>query len=436
MASNTKSCFAVIIIFSVLCQSCYRNDIGFGTLPDNNYTNVAFTDTIAPVLSTIVLDSFTTGGASSFLLGKYRDPYLGIISASPYFQMTVPAAVSVTIPIPAVYDSICFIIHPNKYYYGDTTRTQTIFVNELAEAINYTFNTNLYNTSHFLLNPAPIGSKTLKIRPNTDDSIMIKMDDAKGQELFDKLQQQSSDIMFDDNFQSYFKGVSLSVGNNDTAAVYGLNGAATDMIMRVFYHATTPYLQNLWVDFPLKEGTYSFNQIISDRTGTSLFSASPTGIKEFFSQQTNNESFTQYGAGVLLKMTFPSLKAIVTTDKIVELQKAELIVRPIAPAYDFNKFKLPDNLSLAQTDGTNNIGTTIGTDVPPVTDEIYGVGTYYKFDVTSYINTLLTTANSGDMGIFLLENNSTLNVTRAVIGDNKQALYRTQLLLTAIIINK
>jgi len=434
MRRNIKGCLPVIIILSFLWQSCYRNDIGFGNLPDNNYANVVFTDTVAPILSTVVLDSFSTNGASSFLLGKYHDPYLGIISARPFFQMTIPT-LNVTIPVTAQYDSACFIIHPDKYYYGDTSRPQTIFVNELAEFINYTYNTSLYNTSNFSVKPAPLASKTLKISPSADDSILLRMDDAKGKELFDKLQQQSDDILNDANFQNYFKGVSLSVSNNDTTAVYGLNGSPAGMAMRIFYHTTTPYFQNQFVDFPLTANTHSFNQVITDRTGTLLYPSTP-GIKEFPSEQTNHVAFSQYGAGVLLKITFPSLKGILTTDKIVELQKAELLVRPIPSGYDFNKFKLPDNLSLFQTDGTNTLGAVVVNNVPLVTDDIYDVGTYYKFDVTSYINTLLTTSGNTDKGFYLLGNSGSPNVTRAIIGDNQQSLYNTQLLVTAIIINK
>ncbi|HEY1870509.1 MAG TPA: hypothetical protein VGG71_05585 [Chitinophagaceae bacterium] len=175
------------------------------------------------------------------------------------------------------------------------------------------------------MKPVPLGSKTLTIRPNSSDSVQIKLSDAKGLELFNKLANQASEITTDANFQDYFRGISLSLDDNDTTAVYGLSSTSTDMVMRIYYHTTTPYYQNLFVDFPLKTGFYSFNQILTDRTGTPLYSPNPIGVKEFFSTQTNNESFTQYGTGVLLKAIFPSLKSIVTSDKIIELQKAELV---------------------------------------------------------------------------------------------------------------
>ncbi|HEY1870510.1 MAG TPA: DUF4270 family protein [Chitinophagaceae bacterium] len=132
MMRTTRGCLFVIIISLLVCQSCYRKDIGFGNLPDNNYTNVAFTDTVQPLLSTVVLDSFATNNAQSFLVGKYKDPYLGIISTRPFFQMTIPTT-TVTIPTTAVYDSFCFIMHTNNYYYGDTSRAQTLTINEVAD---------------------------------------------------------------------------------------------------------------------------------------------------------------------------------------------------------------------------------------------------------------------------------------------------------------
>ena len=173
---------------------------------------------------------------------------MGIISARPFFQMTIPSAAT-DVPATAQYDSMAFIIHPNKYYYGDTSRAQTINVNELDEFINYTYGNYLYNTSNFSVKPVLLGSRTLKIRPSVDDSIQVKLNDTKGMELFNKLQQQSDEIKSDDNFQNYLKGISLSVGDNDTSAVYGLGGTANDMVMRIFYHTTTPYFQSQWVHF-------------------------------------------------------------------------------------------------------------------------------------------------------------------------------------------
>src|ERR1044072_4881638 len=63
----------LLILTATIFQSCYRNDITFGELPPGNYTDVVSIDTVEARLSTLVTDSFITSGATSFLVGKYKD---------------------------------------------------------------------------------------------------------------------------------------------------------------------------------------------------------------------------------------------------------------------------------------------------------------------------------------------------------------------------
>ncbi|MFI5132776.1 MAG: DUF4270 family protein [Chitinophagales bacterium] len=436
---KTVVCFCILIL--LVCGSCYRNDIQFGSTPENSYTHIVYVDTVEPRLSTVILDSFTTNSPVAFLVGKYKDPYLGTISAKPFSQMTIPVSVdTVSIPVTAQYDSACVIAYLNNYYYGDTTRSLTIQANELAQPIDYTYSNFLYNTSNVPVKPTALGSRTLRIRPAIDDSFTIRMNDTKGLELFNKLQQQADEISTSDKFLNYFKGISFSVGNNDTSVVYGLNATGGKIIMRVYYHLTTPFFQSKFVDFTSLANAFAFNQVITDRTNTPLYSAGP-GVKEFPSGQTNNLAFTQFGAGVMLKATFPSLKGILQSDNIIKLLRAELILKPLGHTYsDF--FKLPPAMFLSQTDATNTIGAqvydstgTLVLNVSPVVDNIYGINTYYRYNITSYINTFLTTGGTENSGFFVMQNDSTLQVNRAVIG-NARSAYKTQLLLTMAVISK
>ncbi|MBS1921353.1 MAG: DUF4270 family protein [Bacteroidetes bacterium] len=437
--SRKKIVFSFLLLLMITGVSCYRNDIEFGTTPANTYTKVVYIDTVEPRLSTVLLDSFITNSPISFLVGKIKDPYLGAISTKPFFQITMPSPLP-SIPATAHYDSTCMIFYLNKYSYGDSTKPLTIQANELALPISYTYNTNLYNTSNVPEKPTPLGSRTLKIRPSIDDSFLVRVNDAKGLELFTKLQQSADELTSIDKFLNYFKGISLSVNTNDTSVVYGLNSATGKIIMRVYYHLATPVFQRAVADFTSLNNTYAFNQIITDRTNTSLYSATP-GNKEFPSENTNQLAFTQYGAGVLLKTTFPTLKGILQSNAIVKLLNAELIYKPEAHSYD-DFLKLPPSLILTQTDATNNIGASVndstGTallNVSPVIDNIYGVNTYYRFNITSYINTLLTTPGSEKSGFFLMESGDpTVQLNRAVIG-NAHSNSKTQLQLTVAVVN-
>jgi hypothetical protein len=432
-----------VILFCLFIQSCTRKDIQFGDDPENNYTNIVFTDTISVQLSTVITDSFETNGATSFLLGKYKDPYLGTVSAKNFFQMTV-STTTPDIPASARYDSISFIFHPNDYYYGDTSLLQTFYVNELSQTIAYSYNNRLYSTSSVPVKPTPLGSKTIRIRPVADDSIEIRLNDTKGLELFSKLQQLSTDVTNADEFLNYFKGVSLTTDDNDTTTVYGLQGAAGRMVMRVYYHTTIPYAEKKWIDFTSLANDLAFNQVLTDRSGTGIVSGG-SGLTEISALQTNDHSFLQPGTGVYLKIIFPSLKSIITTDREVKLLKAELIIRPAYLSFDKNKYKLPSPLYLTQTDESNisnaEVLDTTGSAVQyasPVTDDLYGENNYYRFDVTPYISQMLTSAGSEDHGFYVMHNisDTSINVSRLIANNALHGGHSSKLLLSVIIINK
>jgi hypothetical protein len=430
----------MLLVLTMLISSCYKKEIEFGEDPENNYTKIAYIDTVAVSVSTVQSDSFATNGAGSLLLGKYKDPYLGTITARPFFQLGLPTE-AISIPSTAIFDSLIFIIRTNNYYYGDTTKTQTIYVNELSQAISYSYNDQLYNTSSVATKPTPLGSRTLSIRPLADDSITIRLNNTKGQELFSKMQQLSTDVTDADDFLAYFKGINLSVGPNDTTVVFGL-ATGTTMTMRVVYHLTTPAIVDKFIDFPMQANTYTFNQIVADRSGTVL--PSGTVFAEYPSSQTSNLAFTQEGTGLFLKLTFPSLRDVIRNDDIVRLLNADLIIRPAALSFDKHKFKLPSNLHLATTDGSNIIGdrvlNTLGEVLyaSPVIDEIYGENNYYHFNITSYINSLLNTPGSEDNGFFLQQGwtLSSMNLDRAIVNNSSWGNYRTQLALTVLVVNK
>lgn len=435
----------VFILFVPLCalllSACYKKEIEFGGDPENNYTKVVFVDTVAVSLSTVKADSFQTSGATSLLLGKYKDPYIGVITAKPFFQLAIPAE-TIDIPVTAQLDSLYFIIRTNDYYYGDTTKTQTIYVNELSQSIVYSYNDKLYNTSSVAVKPTPLGSRTLKIRPVTDDSIIVRLDNAKGQELFSKMQQLSTDVTDAEDFLNYFKGISLAVGDNDTTMIIGL-AASSAVTMRVAYHLTTPAVVKKYIDFPMQANSYTFNQIVTDRTGTPLAGSSNL-VTEYHSSVTNNVSYMQEGTGLFAKLTFPSLRDLIKNDNIVRLVNADLIIRPTVQSFDRYKLPLPPQLHLATTNGSNIIGTQVMTAAgeviyaSPVIDDLYGENNYYKFTITPYINTLLTTPGSEDDGFFLQQGWSleAMKLDRAIINNNTWGNYRTQLALTLLVINK
>ncbi len=412
------------ILCLLILLSCTRKDIDFGTIPENSYTDLAYIDTVTAQLSIVLTDSFATSSDTVFLLGRYKDPYLGSVAARPFLQMTVPTSVP-DIPVSAVFDSLSLIIKPNDYYYGDTTKMQTITVYELAEPITHTYNDQLFNTSNIPAKSSPLGSVTLRFSPYESDSIAIRLSNSKGAELFDKLQQKATTVTDQTEFSNYFYGVSLGVADNDTSAVFGLKGTDASFVMRVHYHLTIPYPQSTFIDFTSLANEYAFTQILPDRTGTGLIPVTP-GVSELFPGNTNDVSVFQPGTGMALKMIFPSLRQILNKENgaTVKLLKAELIVKPKQYSYDLYQDKLPASLSLGQTDETNLLGGTLvdstgqnALAVAPVIDYIYGINTYYRFNITNYINQLLTNTGTEKKGFYLIQQSSNARIIDRMIVD-------------------
>ncbi|MCW3118713.1 MAG: hypothetical protein JWM28_2795 [Chitinophagaceae bacterium] len=441
-ASKTKTALFFILPLICFITSCTRNQVNLGSVPENDYSRIVYIDTVGVQLSTVLTDSFSTSNPKSYLLGKYTDPYLGVVSGKPFFQLNKPSTLP-DIPDQAVYDSLTLILRINHDYYGDTTSQETVYVNELSQSIVLGYNNLLYNNSNVEINPIALGSKTIRLRPATDDSIIIRLDNAKGAELFSKLKAKTLEMTSSDNFLNYFKGLSLSTGINDTSIVYGLMDT---VIMRVNYHTSTPFTVGSHIDFVSQANAESFNQILTNRTGTGIVSANNRGVTEIPSAQTKHLSFTQPATGLYLKLLFPSLKGVILSENIVRLLKAELIIRPLYQSFDRYKYMLPASLYLVNTNGTNIPGGAVATaagsavqSVSPVIDNLYGQDNYYSFDVTTPVNTLINTAGSEDDGFFLVQGlaGSTLKLNRLVVGDATiPGGTTTQLKLSVLVINK
>jgi hypothetical protein len=214
-------------------------------------------------------------------------------------------------------------------------------------------------------------------------------------------------------------------------------------VIRLHYHTNIPFQQLHYVDFPSLANGLSFNQLITDRSGTGIVPGI-SGITEIPSAQTNNHSISQPGTGLDLKLTFPSLKNILQAGKYVRLLKADLYVRPAYQSFDLNKYKLPSSLSLASTDASNlNNGSVMDStgqsvvSASPVIDEVFGQNNFYRFNITSYINQLLSTAGAANEGLLIVNNSSAASqLSRLVLSTVGHTNFTTQLQLSILIINQ
>lgn len=434
--------FSGLFLITVLFTSCYKDEIKFGEIRGESYTRIITIDTITPVMSTYVLDSFPTSGNNIILVGRWADPLMGPTKASSFFQLGLPAGITdLSFPNDAVFDSLAFTLRPNKQYYGDTLQAQTFSLYELAYQPDYTYANRLYNTSSTTRLPTPLGSVTQTFRPSRPDSLQIRLSQSKGLELYNKIKAKAQEVSTADNFLNYMRGFSIEVGNNDKGAIFGFNTADSSIVMKLHYHTTIPDYQEHEILFTLTRTEYQYNQVLTDRTNTPL-QPQFAGQQEFFTSKAVPYAFTQAGTGTLMKVKFPTLRSLLGLGSVVKLLSAKLVIKPVERVFDEYGYRLPDTLFLAQTDATNIIGNAIsnasgGTAYSaPYIDYIDRQNTSYSFDVSAYVNYLMNTPGVTEDGVFVLEEypGSAKKLNRGVMGSWEHAKYKTQLELTVMLI--
>jgi hypothetical protein len=413
--------------------SCYKNDIQFGNELTDSYTRIITVDTVTPVMSTVVLDSFITSGSTTLMAGRYTDQLMGNVEAKTFIQFSHPD--TTTIADDAVYDSLIVVIPSAGYHYGDSTGYQTFSVYELKDDITYSYASYLYNTSDVARKPFPLGSITTKYSSASGDSLQIRLDDEKGQLFFALLKQQDDRIRYETNFLDYFKGVCLQVNSTDSASVCAFDGSAGKVKMRLYYHTPNPFPVAHAVTFSNNSVSYQFNQIKADRS-KSLLKDIPSGETDITSSSLHDYGFTQSGTGVLLKLTFPSLRNLLQLSSVVQLLDAQIVIKPVSGTYDVAKLRLPSNLYMAYTGPTNTVGSFLATNGVNITaslysDEIYGANTQYLFSVYNDINTLFKNVGVTQNGFFVLEENPALvtKLDRVVFGSSDNTTYKAKLIL-------
>ena len=151
---------------------------------------------------------------------------------------------------------------------------------------------------------------------------------------------------------------------------------------------------------------------------------------------TNNESYVLTGIELMSKIKFPYLNAIKAAYPNFAVNKAELIIRPKANTYN-PLFRLPNELVLYKTNQTNIPGgliTYTGSTVPeiinPFVDYESNLETYYKFEVTDFVQDQLKTSFYNETALMLASPRAySGNRTERLVLDNNPTSYTITLKL-------
>lgn len=406
---NRKNQWFYVIAIAAIATSCNKVNVNFGD-SNTNDPNIVFIDTMSSNLSTFKADSFVTSSSGTLLLGQQADTVFGNMNASSYFQLGTPGTGQIQSKNFAFLDSARFLMKPTGTYYGDTLANFSFGLYQVTDKMQFQYNQfAFYNTSSFNTQPNPILTYTTTISPYTKLQVRVPVPDAFANDLFAKLKGDSNQIIDNAQFLAYIPGFYIKPINTNNA-VWSFAAADTSLMIRLYYHYSTPFPVSATADFKLINTSNQFNHIAVNRTGLPAmqpFNATSTTPVPISSTLTGNKSYIQTAGGLQLKIDFPSLRSLRVENKYQKIMKATLYIRPYGYRYN-GMYTLPKTLSL-ETANVNNAptGTVVNNlsgspqTLAPLIDQLYGINTYYVFDVTRYVTSVMNSGRIDYDGLLL-----------------------------------
>ncbi len=389
----------VVIVFSI---SCNKVDVSFGDTASINDPNLVYLDNYAVNIGTYKVDSIVAPGHKIFAIGHIYDSTMGIVNAGAYAQINMPATnslLNLAQPnLPPIYDSIELIIKPvggPSNFYGDTTRSMKINVYQLTQNMfPSTPGGFYYNTTAFNYAPNPIGTKTVNFYATADSNIHVRLSDALGQDFFTKFLNNDSRISTQDQFVNYFRGIYLTSDSSVTNSLVYFKPAYDSIFIKLNYHQNGLYPITGIINFPY-DNTNQFNNITGTFT-TPCTAPFKNKINQLIpSTATCNQSFLNSNLGTSIEISFPTLLELKNLHPYVRVVQALLVIKPDPKSYQF-PYNLPATLNLYTTDVTNvPIGGIINANGSGlqtgslVVDNLYNLNTYYTYDITNFVNTIM-----------------------------------------------
>lgn len=442
------------IFFLLISFVSCKKDGNISLYNSNDTIGAEITDSITVHTATYQLDPLPSNGKGIMLVGEIDDAATGKMALSSYFRIGNSGISSVTLPEDAVFDSLSLALPYQGYYYGDTTLNQQVSVHRVTEDIELIDESNaweedekpvfasgstLFTNSKFAYEPNALGSVSFHPKPNTkEDTVFISMNQAFGQDLWQKIKDANSQVTNADEFLEYIKGFSL-VSVNKSGVVIGF---ATDSITMDLHYSYTRSGDGKVVQGKLQlkvdDINYQFNSINIDRSA-SLLKALPATVKgEISSAETDHQVMLQGISGLVTKIQFPYLHEFVNRNDVV-INKAELIIE--TPPTTHEPYTPPSslNIMLANQYGVPTSLLTASYETTTQTaylqdDQSGGTGNgKYIFNLLEYVSNYRKAVEDTKSSLYLSIPVSDLltKVDRLIIGSNGETpLIKLRILYT------
>jgi hypothetical protein len=436
MKINKQRDNIILIMCATLLTTCTSDGYILGRKFLDNNVRTVIIDTCAVKMYTIAIDSVVTSGKSSVLLGSYSDTTMGHIVCTAYLAFTVPGEQNLP-EATIVFDSVDLVMSLNGKWLGDTTRYHTFNIYPLAEVIDLPDDEEFYSTHQVVFGSVPLTTFSIRPKPLTGNDVSVRLPDRIGSDLLQKIMDEDETTLgSQDRFMNYLNGFAITSGEGNNN-ILGFKLSDTSMVMRIHYHYSTwERTKDVITITPFQERC--FYGVTSDRTGTPFENLKSN---ELLSSKTDNMVLVQALTASYVKIEFPHLNNLLELGDFCTVISADLIIYPVKGTYSSSN-PLPSDLSMYisdENDVTQGYITTYSGDALQtgdlVTDELYGIETYYTYNISSFIEDQL-----GAIGIYrkslqfiVSQDNLAVTLNTLVAGDASHPRNKIKLKISYLI---
>lgn len=422
-----KVCKALFIgALAIFILSCSKTTekIGDGLLPEGDNAEVFFTDSVPMACHSETIDSMTTQGMTTVLLGSMIDPVMGLTNANFFTQLHLSSTNQRFGSNPVV-ESVVLQLSISGYY-GDTTTLQTVHVYELADSLAST--DNYYQFSDVAVKPTDLANgyqfyphpKTyLTVMSNdtlSEPTIRIPLSNSFGEQL---LTADTSVYNTSNNFKKFCYGLKICCESvNQDGAICYLNPTSNMVTQLQVYYRESPSSETVMrYDFYITSEDRYFNQYLHDYT---------LGSTDFVQQVVQGDValgqaqlYLQSMGGIRSVITFPGFvewaKSLTEEGHHLIINEAKLTLPASALLEDSTLLNPPTSLALLSFN--SNGGTSVLPDY--LEGSTYYGGSYsitkksVTFRISEYLQSLIQGSNS--QGLYLSITGASFNAQRWIV---------------------
>ena len=363
----------IVITFLISCEN--PKDIGLTSQQNpNNQIGVSFDENFDLQPKITLLDSFQTSNGLTALVGKYKDPVFGDITAQAFVDVGPSLATDSTINLVGtnrVFKSLTLSLVLNYTYGIDVTQDntpQTIYLYELNDTIpsqTYTNNDVVGFDATRLIASATFVPKNL-IENNSNNLEITITDQDYIQRFFEVTNRGGATT---EDFLSAVKGFAIIPASTNTAML-GFNRPLATMRMLYSADLSTGTLDNRYSVLFLGN---AFNNIQAENRTGELANLT-TANREFTA---GNVLYAQSGVGIATKIDLVDALRLKSQGNI-SVNKAELIFYPTIESVNDQAHAIPSHLLLTQANGTKLNKTSTGLFDFIVNEDNAGVDNFFR----------------------------------------------------------